>query len=516
MGTDGLDGYTRSLHLPRRTTEHIGGYRVHAQAFISGASYAQSVAQLEVMNPADESCCAVLDDNSETAVAAAVADAKAVFESGVWSLATHGARSTVLRAIAESIRANAADLAALDTLCAGLPYHRSTLRHVAGAACWFDYYADFLTTQSDTAHFGTCGRTTLITCEPRGVVGLYAPWNMPMGIAAIKLAAALAAGNSCVIKPSEQTPLSMLKLAQLMIDAGLPPGCVNVINGRGVGAGAALAAHRDVAAISFTGGGAAGAQIAQVASARFAPVTMELGGKSPTLVFADADYDAALDGALLSAFSNSGQACLAGSRVLVARTVADRFIADFVARTEAITLAEPMSEACEMGPMSSQRHLAHVETLTQKALDQGAQLLCGADRPVGFDKGYYFRPAVLQVDDPANTAFQTEVFGPVATIMTFDTPEEALALAQDSAYGLAAYVWTGSISRAMELSKTLKAGSVLINTAFQRELNAPFGGYKASGIGREGGPGSYAFYTQEKTILISDDPAKSPKLGVPS
>lgn len=486
---------------------------MHAQAFIGGVPYVEDISQLEVINPADESCAVTLDDNGDAAVDAAIANAKAVFESGAWSAAPHAVRAKVLRAIAQSIRANAEDLAKRDTLCAGLPYHRSTLRHVAGAAGWFDYYADFLTTQTDQAHLGTPGRTTLITRTPRGVVGLYAPWNVPLGIAAIKLAAALAAGNSCVIKPSEQTPLSMLKLAQLMIDAGLPPGCVNVINGRGAGAGAALAAHRDVAAISFTGGGVAGAKIAQVASARFAPVTMELGGKSPTLIFADADYDAALNGALLSAFSNSGQACLAGSRVLVQRSIADRFIADFVARTKAITIAEPMHLDCEMGPMSSQRHRSHIETLIQKAVDEGAQLLCGAGRPVGFETGYYVEPTALQVTDPQSAIFQTEVFGPVATLMTFETPEEALELAEDSAYGLAAYVWTGSITRALDFSKVMKAGTVLVNTAFQRELNAPFGGYKASGIGREGGPGSYAFYTQEKTILMSDHPAQSEPLG---
>lgn len=489
---------------------------MHAQAFVGGAPYLEAVPQIEVVNPDDESRAALLDDNSDHAVAAAVADAKAAYGSGVWAKASNVQRGSVLRAIAHVIRDHGPELAKLDTLCAGLPYHRSTLRHVDGAADWFEYYADFLTTQSDRSALGTPGRTTLVVREPRGVVGLYAPWNVPLGIAAIKLAAALAAGNSCVIKPSEQTPLSMLRLAELMVDAGLPSGCVNVVNGRGSGPGAALAQHPDVSAISFTGSGATGASIAQAAARRFAPVTMELGGKSPTLIFADADYDAALDGALLSAFSNSGQACLAGSRILIDAKIADRFIADFVTRTQAIAIRPPLDQACEIGPMSSKAHRSRIEQMTAEAIQSGATCLTGNARPQGFHQGWYVCPTVLHVTDPKNMIFQTEVFGPVAAIMTFDDEEQALLLAQDSDFGLAAYVWTRNVSRALRLSKTLSAGSVLVNTAFQRELNAPFGGYRASGIGREGGPSSYDFYTQEKTILISDEPASSPRLGIAS
>jgi len=484
-----------------------------ATAFIGGKAFAEAGGQLDVVNPVDESCVAKLDDNSADTVAAAIDNAKAAFAGGGWSGLGYGARAKILRGIAQAIRKNAEALAQLDTLCGGLPYHKSTLRHTMGAAAWFDYYADFLSVQADKAYTGTPGRTTLVTRAPRGVVGLFTPWNVPLGIAAIKLAAALAAGNCCVIKPSEQTPLSMLYLAQLMCDAGLPPGCVNVINGQGHIAGAALAAHRDVAAISFTGGGVAGASIAQSAASRFAPITMELGGKSPTLVFADADYDAALDGALLSAFSNSGQACLAGSRILVEETIADRFIADVVARAQAMMIAEPMDPACEIGPLSSAKHRAHVEALTQEAIDQGARCLTGNTRPDAFEKGFFVAPTVLLEPDPKSMIFQTEVFGPVAVITPFKTDDEALSLAQDSQYGLAAYLWTNSNSRIMRLSKALSAGTVLVNTAFQREQNAPFGGFKASGIGREGGASSYEFYTQEKTILISDAAAPSQPLG---
>lgn len=485
----------------------------HASAFIGGALTSEKGARLELVNPANETSIGQVECNTPETVKWAVSNALEVFQNRIWSAAPLSKRAGVLRAIAQTIRDNAEELAALDTLCAGLPYHRRTLRHAAGAAGWFDYFADFLSTQRDDAYLGTPDRTTLVTRVPRGVVALYAPWNVPLGIAAIKLAAALAAGNTCVIKPSEQTPLSMLRLAALMVEAGLPAGCVNVVNGRGPGAGAALAKQAPIAAISFTGGAAAGASIAEAAAGRFIPVTMELGGKSPTLIFADSDYEAALDGALLSAFSNSGQACLAGSRILVEASIADRFIADFTARTKAIRIAEPMDPACEMGPMSSENHRALVARMFEEAVKDGAEPLTACKAPEAHPNGFYLTPGILHVTDPKAMIFQTEVFGPLATLMTFRDDGEALSLAQDSSYGLAAYVWTRDIQRALQFSKALDAGTILVNTAFQRELNAPFGGFKASGIGREGGGSSYAFYTQEKTILLSDASASSAPLG---
>ena len=489
--------------IPETTTALINGRAVQGNGDI----------RLEIINPAHESKILDLIEADEVTVNRAVEVARKRFEQGAWSRAPIQVRQDVLVRTAELIRAHREELAALDTLCVGLPYYSSTLGQVKAAAAWFDYFAGLIGTTGDELYQQLPNTKTLVTREPAGVAGLFTPWNVPVMVAALKMAAALAMGNSCVIKPSEKSPLGTAKLVALLHEAGLPEGVVNLVNGRGTVTGAALAAHNLVNLISFTGGEVAGRLIATKASERFAKVTLELGGKSANIIFDDANYERALDAALIAVYSNNGQNCLAGSRILVQNSIAQKFIDDYVDRARNIKVGEPFNPDTELGPLVSKEHMARVLSFVDDVRADGGQILTTGNGSSRFDKGYYVEPIVVLAKNNGPRVCQEEIFGPFATILTFDTEEEAVSIANDTRFGLVAYLWTDNVQRALGVSEVLKAGTVLVNTPIQRERNAPFGGYKYSGIDREGGKWSLRFYSEAKTTVIPYKEFPITKLG---
>jgi len=451
---------------------------------------------LPVINPdTAQPLCELLEDDADT-VSKAVKAAQNVFDLGVWRKLPKANRAEVLKNVASLIRENSEELASLDSLSTGLLFHKSTLRQTEIAAEWFDYFADCLVNETPAIFQTAPGVTTTVCREAVGVVGLFTPWNIPLMATALKLSAALVMGNSCVLKPSEQSPLSAWRLMDFLKQAGLPDGVVNMVNGRGHVTGAALAENPLVQRISFTGGGKAGSIIASVAAARFARVTLELGGKSANIICADADYKAALDGSVKGVFGNNGQACLAGSRLFVHRSLADKFIADFVSRAEALTVGRPFDSEADMGPIASESHLKHVLSFCENA-----NILSGGQRLSKIGPGFYMSPTVALAENNSARVAQEEIFGPFATIQIFDDEAEVLIKANDSPYGLAGYIWSTNTEKARRMAADLRAGYVMINSGMIREKSAPFGGYLSSGIDREGGRWSLDFYSEAKTVI---------------
>ena len=469
--------------------------------FIDGRELPGDADQLVVINPATGAPVADLEQASRAQVEAAVAAARRSFDEGTWSRAPWQSRQQLLRRVAEGMRQQTAALAALQTVESGLPLVTAQ-RQVAAAAGWFDYYADFLSTVQDRSYGQLGDATTLVMREPIGVCALFSPWNVPVGLSAIKLAPCLAAGNSAVLKPSELTPMTTRALVDLIHGCGLPAGVLNCINGRGDVTGAALSEAEGIDMVSFTGGALGGAAVAAQAARRHLPCVMELGGKSATVVFADADFESALDGALTSIYSNNGEACLAGSRILVQRSIAERFMQEFRERADAIRLGGPSDATTDMGPMVSAAHLARVRGFFDTSVIDGDTLVCGGPDAAVPARGFFVRPSAYLVGSTGSRLWREEVFGPVAAFHVFETEHDAVRLANDSRFGLVAYIWTRDLGRAMRTGGAIRAGTVLVNTPMRREANAPFGGYKASGVGREGGSYSWDNFTQAKTIVI--------------
>jgi acyl-CoA reductase-like NAD-dependent aldehyde dehydrogenase len=470
--------------------------------------------ELPVINPDDGTELLKLSESDEATVNRAVSSARASFNSGAWSRAPIEQRQRVLQRTAELIRDNAQELAALDSLSTGLLYHSSTYGQAYYAAAgWFQYFAGLIGTTGEDLYRQLPDTRAFVTREPVGVAGLFTPWNIPVMGASLKLSAALAMGNSCVLKPSEQSPLGAARLVELIHEAGLPPGVLQLVNGHGTVTGAALASHPDVNLVSFTGGETAGRIIATETAKRFARTTMELGGKSANVIFADADLEKALDGSLTAIYANSGQGCLAGSRILVQKSVADSFIADFVQRSNQVRVGRPFDDKAEVGPQSSKQHMERVLTYTDVVRDEGGEILTGGKRAEAFAEGFYVEPTVAVARDNSARVCQEEIFGPFATFLVFDTDEEAVEIANDTRFGLAAYLWTESLQRAMRVSDRLRSGTVLVNTPMQRERNAPFGGFGHSGIDREGGRWSLDFYSEPKTTIVPYGDQPIPTMG---
>jgi acyl-CoA reductase-like NAD-dependent aldehyde dehydrogenase len=329
----------------------------------------------------------------------------------------------------------------------------------------------------------------------------------------MRVATCIAFGNTCVLKPSEYTPVSMLRMVELFHEAGLPPGVVNLVNGRGSVTGVALVSHPGIDMVGFTGGTNTGAAIMAAAGQHLKPCILELGGKSANIIHPSADLDRALDGALAGIYSNNGQQCLAGSRILVQRGIADGFIGRFVERARRIRVGDPMDPGTELGPLAFADHLRRVLSYVEVARAEGATVLTGGRRPAGFERGYYLEPTAVLAPGNAARVCQEEIFGPFATFLLYDTVDEAISMANDTSFGLAAYVWAGDLDVVMRASRELKAGTIWVNTTMVRELRAPFGGYKQSGVGRDGATSSVEFFTEQKTTTIPVSPAAVPRLG---
>ena len=467
--------------------------------WIDGADVKGTGTPFDNINPSNGQKICALSEATPDQVALAVNAARQAFELGEWRYASHADRRATLRRMAQAIRDNADRLIDLQTTEGGM-VPAQVRGHVMGAAGWFDYYADFLTREGGENYRQLGTALALVEREPIGVCALFTPWNVPVGLSALKLAPALAAGNSVVLKPSEETPMVTRALVDLLNGIGLPKGVLNYVNGRGAITGAALVDAPCVDMISFTGGSLAGSAVAVAAAKRHIPCVMELGGKSATIVFDDADLEATISGTAMAIFGNNGEACLAGSRILLQDNIANDFIAGFQKRAEAMVVGDPKSEGVAMGPMISAQHQARVLGFYDSAKADGDTILFGG--PADAD-GFHVRPGAIKIHSTQSRVWREEVFGPLAAFTTFSDEAEAIALGNDSVYGLSGYLWTSDISRAMRVSKALRTGTVIINSAFMRELNAPFGGYKQSGIGREGGAHSWMNFTEAKTTVIN-------------
>ena len=452
------------------------------------------------------------EDDAET-VARAVASARKSFQTGAWSRSSTAARQAVFRRGARLIREHAEELALLECLCAGLPASHLASRQVPRAADNLDFFADYIAVMAGETFEQMPGFQTTVTRQPAGVAALFAPWNAPLALASMQVASSLAFGNTCVLKPSEHTPLSTLRMVSLLEEAGLPSGTINVVNGSGIKTGAALAGSAGIDRIAFTGGGTTARHIMAAAANHLTPVHLELGGKPANIVFDDADFERAVDGSLVNIFSNSGQICIAGSRILVQRGVSERFIAAFLERTRSLKVGNPLDPTVEVGPMAFKAHWQSVLDHIARAKSDGATLLCGGEASTDHGNGYFVTPTVFQVDHNQLPLCQEEVFGPVVSIQIFDDDEEAIALANDSRYGLVGYCWTNNLSRAQLFQQRVEAGTLWINTPLARDLRAPFGGFKQSGIGRDGPRQAAEFFTEEKATITAYGNTPIRKLG---
>ncbi len=483
-------------------------------AFIAGKPVTGSGAVLPVINPADETELTGIAEAGPDLVDQAARAARAAFDDGRWRNRPVEARQEILRRIADRIDAASDELAAIETANTGIPLSQAKARHVARAGHNFRFFADYIGQTAGRLYDQAPDHLTMVRRQPVGVAGLIAPWNAPIALGAMKLAGAIAFGNSCIIKPSEQAPLGVHRLVELIHEAGLPDGVINLVSGRGAVTGDALVRHPDVDVVSFTGGTGTGRTIMSAAGQLLKPSTMELGGKSANIIFESADFDQALDGALLGIFTNNGQQCLAGSRILVQRSIADRFIPAFLERVAKLRVGHPLDGTTEIGPVSSRTHHDRILAYAETARREGMRILAGGKAHADFAKGFYVEPTVALTDDPGLTVCQEEIFGPFATIMTFDTPDDAFRIANATRFGLVSYVWTQDLYLAMRAQEELEAGVVWINTPMMRELRAPFGGWKESGVGAEGGMDCEAFYTRQKTVTLARHPLPLRRMGL--
>ena len=422
----------------------------------------------------------------------------------VWRNTTLDQRSAVLYRIADLIDQNLDSLAQAESKDSGKPLSLAKAVDIPRASSNFRFFAHALTQFSSEAHESVGHNTINFTLrQPIGVVGCISPWNLPLYLFSWKIAPALAAGNTVVAKPSELTPVTAYLLAKICLQAGLPAGVLNIVNGTGSSAGQAIVAHPDIKAISFTGGTATGAHIAGVAAPMFKKLSLELGGKNPNIIFADCDYPLMLETTLKSSFANQGQICLCGSRLFVERPIYEQFKKDFVSLVTQLKVGPP-SESVDLGAVISKEHRQKILNYIEIAKKEGGVILTGGQK-VTVDRhpeGYYLQPTVIEVQDHLCRVNQEEIFGPVVTLMPFDHEKEVIEMANSVTYGLSASLWTTNLDRSMRFGQQLESGIVWVNTWLNRDLRTPFGGLKASGVGREGGFEALRFFTEPKNICI--------------
>jgi len=456
-----------------------------------------------VYDPSTEEVIARVPVANADDVDAAVQAARAAFDSGPWPKTTAQDRGRILFKLAEKVRQNAASLAELESRNTGKPIVEAEF-DIADVATCFEYYGGLATKVLGHVNPVPANAISFTLREPVGVAAQIIPWNYPLLMAAWKLAPALAASCTCILKPAEQTPLTALEFANYFEEVGLPPGVVNIINGFGETTGAALVAHPGVDKVAFTGSAAVGKIIVKSAADTLKRVTLELGGKSPNIFFTDADWEAAVDGALFGVFINQGEVCSAGSRILVEKKIYPKFVEAMTEKAKRIKLGPPLERETKMGPLVSKEQYDRVTSY----LDLGkkeAKIAIGGARPKQFAKGYYVEPTIFyDVDNSARIA-REEIFGPVASVIPFDAEADAIRIANDTPYGLAAAVWTRDIYKAFRVVKSLRAGVVWVNHMQPTYVEAPWGGYKQSGFGRELGPWGLEEYLETKQVFVNLD-----------
>ena len=463
---------------------------------------------MDSINPATSECIAHIPRGTKADADKAVQAARTAFDQGEWPKMSYQDRGDILRQIAQLIREKASDLSRLETLDNGKPIKESTLIDIPTAADTFESFAGMAGELKGETIPVTAPAVSHTRYEPIGVVAQIIPWNYPLLMAAWKLAPALMTGNALVLKPSALTSLTALELAKLMDETDLPPGVVNVVTGRGSEIGRALSSNPQVDKIALTGSTETGREIMGHASAHIKKVTLELGGKSPTIVLKDADLEAALNGALAAIFLNQGQMCVAGSRLLVAQEIHDECIEGLVAKTEKIKLGNGLDPETTMGPLISREQREQVLRYISSGVKEGAHLVTGGDVPEGeaFERGFFLEPTIFDKVDNGMEIAQEEIFGPVLSVLSFSTVDEAIALANATRYGLAANIWTKDLYQAQHIAQQVRAGTIWINTYASFFNEVPFGGYKESGLGRELGKAGLLEYAELKSVTMDLSP----------
>jgi 5-carboxymethyl-2-hydroxymuconic-semialdehyde dehydrogenase len=499
----------------QRTTTRPDGVPAVLQHYIGG-ELVDSVdgATLTVIDPVTHTRYAEVASGGTADVDRAVAAARTAFLESGWPELPARQRSDRLRTIADAIVARSERITAWEAYDTGLPASQARGQAVRAAEN-FRYFADVCTSMHEDA-FRTPSQIGYVVRRPRGVAGLITPWNVPFMLATWKLAPCLAAGCTLILKPAELSPLTASLLPEIMEEAGLPPGVFNIVHGVGETAGTALVAHPDVPLISFTGETTTGKTIMRTAAEHLKGLSMELGGKSPCVVFADADLDAAIDSALFGVFSLNGERCTAGSRILVERPVYAEVVERLAARAAAIRVGDPADETTEVGALISTEHYERVMSYVDAGREEGARLVAGGARPDHLPVGNYLAPTVFADVAPTMRIFREEIFGPVVCVTPFDTEFEALELANGTPYGLAAYVWTNDLRRGHRFVHRIEAGMIWLNSHNVRDLRTPFGGVKQSGLGREGGEHSLDFYTDTTIVHVALGDTHVPRFGAVS
>ena len=459
---------------------------------------------LDNYEPARGQVYSLVPDSGALDVDRAVQAAAKAFPA--WSKTPVAERSRLLNRIADLIHRDVELLARAESQDNGKPFSLAFNLDIPRSESNFRFFAAAITQFHGETFMSDQTALNYTEASPLGVVGCISPWNLPLYLLSWKIAPALAAGNTVVAKPSEITPMTAFLLAKIADEAGLPPGVLNIIHGLGPSVGEPLVTDSRVKAISFTGSTATGRRIASSTSANFKKVSLEMGGKNANIIFADADLDRALETTLRSSFANQGQICLCGSRILVEKKIYAEFRDRLVEKTKMLKVGDPSKMETDQGALVSKPHWEKVVACVKKAKDEGGKILCGGEVPklaAEFEKGYYLSPTLIEGLRADAVTNQEEIFGPVATIMPFDTEEEALELANSTRYGLSATVWTQDVKRAHRVASRLEAGLVWVNTWMMRDLRTPFGGVKESGVGREGGQEALKFFTETKNICIS-------------
>ncbi|MDB2419337.1 aldehyde dehydrogenase [Flavobacteriaceae bacterium] len=454
-------------------------------------------------NPSNGEIYSQIPNSSDIDLKNAFKAAKNAFPK--WSETTLEKRSQILSNIAHLITKKLPELAAAEAKDNGKPLELAKSIDIPRAAANFQFFANAITQFASETHDSVGLNAINFTLrQPIGVVGCISPWNLPLYLFTWKIAPAIAAGNCVVAKPSEITPMTAFLLGEILNEAGLPKGVLNIVHGSGKTIGQAIVAHPEIKAISFTGGTQTGAHIAKVAAPMFKKLSLELGGKNPAIIFADCNYDEMLEATVRSSFANQGQICLCGSRIFIEASIYQKFKTDFITAVSKLKVGNPFDSTSDLGALVSKPHLEKVRSYIDNAEQYGGKVIFGGNSVSvqNFESGYYLEPTIIEVKDNACVLNQEEIFGPVVTMMPFNNEDEVLAKANDSSYGLSATLWTNDLKKTMRISRQIHTGIVWVNTWLLRDLRTPFGGMKNSGVGREGGFEALRFFTEPKNICI--------------